>query len=305
MDFSLLTLGTASALPTANRYPSAHILTVRGRLFLIDCGESAQMQIRKARVSLAKIDNIFISHLHGDHVFGLFGLLSTFAMAGRMTPLYIYAPAGLARILDFFKDEFGEGVKYDIVLNPVNCTAPVQIYENRIMEILAFPLRHREQTYGYLFREKQPRRNIVKEAVGKYNLSLSEIARLKEGLDIEKVSAAEVTYVPYVPRSFAYCSDTAPFKALPSWVKGVDLLYHEATFTEEYRELAKKTFHSTAADAARCALAAGAKRLVLGHYSSRFKSLTPVLQEARAIFKESYLAKEGSIFDIPLLKYKL
>lgn len=305
MDFSLLTLGTASALPTANRYPSAHILTVRGRLFLIDCGESAQMQIRKARVSLAKIDNIFISHLHGDHVFGLFGLLSTFAMAGRMTPLYIYAPAGLARILDFFKDEFGEGVKYDIVLNPVNCTAPVQIYENRIMEILAFPLRHREQTYGYLFREKQPRRNIVKEAVGKYNLSLSEIARLKEGLDIEKVSAAEVTYVPYVPRSFAYCSDTAPFKALPSWVKGVDLLYHEATFTEEYRELAKKTFHSTAADAARCALAAGAKRLVLGHYSSRFKSLTPVLQEARAIFKESCLAKEGSIFDIPLLKYKL
>lgn len=305
MDFSLLTLGTASALPTANRYPSAHILTVRGRLFLIDCGESAQMQIRKARVSLAKIDNIFISHLHGDHVFGLFGLLSTFAMAGRMTPLYIYAPAGLARILDFFKDEFGEGVKYDIVLNPVNCTAPVQIYENRIMEILAFPLRHREQTYGYLFREKQPRRNIVKEAVGKYNLSLSEIARLKEGLDIEKVSAAEVTYDPYVPRSFAYCSDTAPFKALPSWVKGVDLLYHEATFTEEYRDLAKKTFHSTAADAARCALAAGAKRLVLGHYSSRFKSLTPVLQEARAIFKESCLAKEGSIFDIPLLKYKL
>lgn len=305
MDFSLLTLGTASALPTANRYPSAHILTVRGRLFLIDCGEGAQMQIRKARVSLAKIDNIFISHLHGDHVFGLFGLLSTFAMAGRITPLYIYAPAALARILDFFKEEFGEGVKYDIVLNPVSCTAPVQIYENRTMEVLAFPLRHREQTYGYLFREKQPGRNIMKEAVEKYNLSLFEIARLKEGVDIEKVSADEVTYIPYTPRSFAYCSDTAPFKALPEWVSGVDLLYHEATFTEEYRELAKKTFHSTAADAARCALAAGAKRLVLGHYSSRFNSLTPVLQEARAIFEESYLAKEGSIFDIPLLKYKL
>lgn len=305
MKFSLMTLGTASALPTASRYPSAHILTVRERLFLIDCGESAQMQIRKAGVSLAKIDNILISHLHGDHVFGLFGLLSTLGMAGRQSPLYIYAPEKLSEILDFFKKEFGEGVKYEIVLNPVKCTAPVKIYENRVMEIFAFPLRHREETYGYLFREKQPKRNIVKEAIGKYDLSLHEIARLKKGEDIDKVSSAEVTYIPYTPRSFAYCSDTAPFKALPEWIAGVDLLYHEATFTGEYAELAKKTFHSTAADAARCAALAGAKRLVLGHFSSRFKSAAPILKEAKAIFKESCLAKEGAIFDIPLQKAKL
>lgn len=302
MNFSLMTLGTASALPTAGRYPSAHILTVRERLFLIDCGEGAQMQIRKAGISMARIDNILISHLHGDHIFGLFGLLSTFGMAGRQNPLYIYAPERMSQILDFFKREFGDVVKYEIVLNSVKCREPLKIYENRIMEIHAFPLRHREETYGYLFREKQPRPNIIKEAIEKYNLSLYEIARLKEGNDIEKVVSSEVTYIPYTPRSFAYCSDTAPFKPLSGWISGVDLLYHEATFTEEYRELAKKTFHSTAADAARCALEAGAKRLVLGHFSSRFKSVAPILKEARSLFKESYLAKEGSVFDIPLQK---
>lgn len=302
MNFSLMTLGTASALPTADRYPSAHILTVHERLFLIDCGEGAQMQIRRAGVSMARIDNILISHLHGDHIFGLFGLLSTFGMAGRQSPLYIYAPDRMAQILDFFRREFGEGLKYEIVLNPVKCREILKIYENRSMEIYAFPLNHREESYGYLFREKQPKPNIVKEAIERYNLSLYEIARLKEGKDIEKVASSEVTYIPYTPRSFAYCSDTAPFKALPGWISGVDLLYHEATFTEEYRELAKKTFHSTAADAARCALEAGAKRLVLGHFSSRFKSVTPILKEARSLFKESCLAKEGTVFDIPLRK---
>ena len=267
--------------------------------------KSHLQSLENFRFGCNKLNRIFITHLHGDHVFGIFGLLSTMSMLGRKTPMNIYAPTAFGKILNDFMASFGEGFNFEPVHHAVKVSAPEKIFEIRNMEVLAFPLKHRIETYGYLFREKQPGRNIVKEAVEKYNLSLSEIARLKEGVDIEKVSAGEVTYIPYTPRSFAYCSDTAPFKALPEWVSGVDLLYHEATFTEEYRELAKKTFHSTAADAARCALAAGAKRLVLGHYSSRFNSLTPVLQEARAIFEESYLAKEGSIFDIPLLKYKL
>lgn len=309
MEFSLMTLGTASALPTANRYPSAHILKIRERLFLIDCGEAAQMQMRKSGVNIGRIDNIFVSHLHGDHIFGLYGLLSTFAMMGRMAPLYIYGPAKMDSYLQFFKENFGEGVKYEINHMAVSCREPQLIHENKNVDIYAFPLRHREETYGYLFKEKRPQLNIHKHLIEPYKLSLYEIARLKEGKEVirenpdfpdgkEVLSPDYFTYLPFKPRSFAYCSDTAPFKALPEWVKGVDLLYHESTFTREYADLAKKTFHSTAADAAGCALKAGAGKLVLGHYSSRFKSLEPILNEAKEIFENSFLAKEGDIYEI-------
>lgn len=301
-----MTLGTASALPTANRYPSAHILTVRERLFLIDCGEGAQMQMRKAGISIGRIDNIFISHLHGDHVFGLFGLLSTLAMMGRTVPLYIYAPYRLSEILAFFKEQFGEGIKYEIVHVPVKCTAPQKILDLKSLEVFALPLQHRGETYGYLFKEKQPLRNIHKHLIEPYGLSLYEIARLKEGIDVERegevLKSEEFTYLPYTPRSFAYCSDTAPFKELSEWVGGVDLLYHEGTFGEELREMSVATRHSTASDAARCALDAKAGKLVIGHYSSRYKNIENLVDEAKKIFKETYPAKEGAIFDIPLNK---
>lgn len=301
-----MTLGTASALPTANRYPSAHILTVRERLFLIDCGEGAQMQMRKAGVSIGRIDNIFISHLHGDHVFGLFGLLSTLAMMGRTVPLYIYAPYRLSEILTFFKEQFGEGIKYEIVHVPVKCNIPVRILDMKSLEVFAFPLQHRGETYGYLFKEKQPLRNVHKHLIEPYRLSLYEIARLKEGTDIVReegiLKSEEFTYLPYTPRSFAYCSDTAPFKELPEWIGGVDLLYHEATFGNELKEMSVATCHSTAADAARCALDAKAGRLVIGHYSSRYKNIDNLVAEAKKIFPETYPAKEGAIFDIPLNK---
>lgn len=306
MEFSLMTLGTASALPTANRYPSAHILTVRERLFLIDCGEGAQMQMRRAGISIGRIDNIFISHLHGDHVFGLFGLLSTLAMMGRTASLYIYAPYRLSEILTFFKEQFGEGIKYEIVHVPVKCTAPQKILDIKSLEVFAFPLQHRGETYGYLFKEKQPLRNIHKHLIEPYGLSLYEIARLKEGIDVERekevLKSEEFTYLPYTPRSFAYCSDTAPFKELSEWVGGVDLLYHEGTFGEELKEMSVATRHSTAADAARCALEAKAGKLVIGHYSSRYKNIENLVDEAKKIFKETYPAKEGAIFDIPLNK---
>ena len=305
-----MTLGTASALPTANRYPSAHILTVRERLFLIDCGEGAQMQLRKAGVSIARIENIFISHLHGDHIFGLFGLLSTLAMMGRTTPLYIYAPYKMETILKFFKDEFGEGIKYDIVHKPVRCQEPKQILDMKNMEVYAFPLQHRGETYGYLFKEKMPQRNVYKHLIEPYKLSLYEIARLKEGQDVKRIlseseqilKSDEFTYLPYQPRSFAYCSDTAPFSELSQWVKGVDLLYHEGTYGNELAEMAKTTFHSTSSDAARCAGKAAVGKLVIGHYSSRYKSIDTLVEEARKIFPETFPAKEGAIFDIPLKK---
>ena len=242
MEFSFLTMGTASALPTANRYPSAHILTVRERLFLIDCGEGAQMQMRKFGVSFAKIDNIFISHLHGDHLFGLFGLLSTMAMGGRTADLHIYAPGGFGKILSFFMEQFGEGIKYNIEFHPISCKEPLQIFDSRQLEVFAFPLVHRGETYGFLFKEKEPQLNVRKHLIEPYKLSLYDIARLKEGKDIvrsasfidddgteveyeETLKNEDFTYLPYKPRSFAYCTDTLPFKRLAGWIKGVDLIY--------------------------------------------------------------------------------
>ena len=160
MNFSFTTLGTASALPIANRYPSAHVLNIRERLFLIDCGEGTQLQMRKYDIPLTKIENIFISHLHGDHLFGLFGLLSTYGLMNRLAPLYIYGPKGLGQILEFFNLHFAEGVKYEIIFTPLSCQSPEMIHSTNNLEIYSFPLRHRGETYGFLFREKEPMLNV-------------------------------------------------------------------------------------------------------------------------------------------------
>lgn len=301
-----MTLGTASALPIADKYPSAHVLTIRERLFLIDCGEGAQLQMRKHNIQLARIDNIFISHLHGDHLFGLFGLLSTLGLMNRIAPLYIYGPKRLGEVLSFFKEHFGEGVKYEIIFTPLTAKGPELLYSTNNLEVLAFPLRHRGETYGYLFREKEPMLNVRKELIEEYSLTLAEIGALKRGEDIARedgtlLQNASFTYKPWRPRSFAYCSDTAPFAELAEWVSGVDLLYHEATFAEEHRELAAKTLHSTASDAAKCALNAGAGELVIGHYSSRYKDRSLLCSEARNIFPNTFSAEEGKVFEVPLL----
>ena len=308
MDFKLTVLGTASALPTVNRYPSAQVLEIRGRLFLLDCGEGTQMQMRRYSISMMKVEKIFISHIHGDHLFGIFGLLSTMAMSGRTAPLEIYAPAQFATILSFFKANFVEKMNFETVHFPLNhIKSPTIISETRNVEIYAFPLNHRIAAYGFMFREKTPQLNIRKDAIERYSLSLQEIGRLKKGENIYRedgslLDCSELTYMPYVPRSYAYCSDTAPFETLPSWIKGVDLLYHEATFDDSLREMAEATYHSTARQAAECALKAGVSNLLLGHYSSRFRFLDNLLEEAKSVFADTLLAYEGMVFDIPLKK---
>lgn len=302
MEFSITTLGTASALPTANRYPSAHVVKIHERLFLIDCGEGAQMQMRKANIPFSKIDNIFISHLHGDHVFGIFGFLSTLAMSGRLCPLYIYAPKDFDNILTFFMKQFGEGVKYEIVHIIVECKSPKIIMENKKIEVLSFPLKHRGETYGYIFREKMPKLNIHKHLIEPYNLSLKEIASLKDAQDVVRedcvLSYKDFTYLPFKPRQLAYCSDTAPFAKLATYVEGSDLIYHEATFAQDLAQMAKTTLHSTAKDAASLAVKAGASKLIIGHFSSRYKSLDHLLEEAKEIFSNTILGKEGTKIDI-------
>ena len=330
MNFTLKILGTASALPTVNRYPSAQVLDVRGRLFLIDCGEGAQMQMRRMGISYLKIENICISHIHGDHLFGIFGLLSTMSMLGRTAHLNIFAPRAFGPVLKFYMSYFGEGTGFEIEHHVLSSKSPEVVWESRSTEMLAFPLNHRIEAFGFIIREKMPMFNVRKEAIQKYGLTLAEIAALKRGEDVVRpagddsgpsfengfrrfsggpeplvISMEEAAYIPYTPRSYAYCSDTAPFPELSGWVRGVDLLYHEATYPAEMKELAVKTFHSTTEDAARCALEAGAGRLVIGHYSSRFSDLTPFLEQTKAVFPKTFLAHELDKVEIPLKKSEL
>jgi len=327
MNFTLNILGTASALPIIDRFPSAHALDVRGRLFLIDCGEGVQMQIRRRGLSYLKIEAIFISHTHGDHLFGIFGLLSTMGMLGRTGDLHIFAPSSFAPVLSFFKEQFGEGLNYHIEFHVLTAREPVLIYSLDYLEILAFPLNHKIETYGFLFRETVPPLNVRKDAITRYGLTLREICSLKNGYDLFRpagpeeepspsndytrtsgtdsdlvIPNCELTYIPYTPRSYAYCSDTAPFPELSEWVKGVDVLYHESTYPSEMTDKAVERFHSTSLQAAECATRAGAGKLIIGHYSSKYPDLSIFLDEARRIFPDTVLARDGAVIDIPLKK---
>lgn len=307
MNFTLNVLGTASALPTTERYPSAQVLDVRGRLFMIDCGEGAQMQIRKARLSFLKIEHICLSHIHGDHLFGLFGLLSTMSMLGRTAQLNIYAPSGFRPVLEFFMNSFGEGMRFEVNYTELQMRSPEVVYENRNVELLAFPLNHRVETFGFIIREKMPSHNVHKEAIAKYGLSLAEIGTLKRGEDVFRPDGSvirneDAAYVPFIPRSYAYCSDTAPFPELVEWVKGVSLMYHEATFPAEMSEMAEKTYHSTTLQAAQTARDAGVGRLLVGHYSSRFPSVDFFLDEIRTVFPDAELAHDLDVVEISYIR---
>lgn len=306
MNFTLRVLGTASAKPVPDRFQSAQVLSVHGRLFLIDCGEAVQRQLVRYHVPMMKIDSLFISHIHGDHVFGIFPLLSTMGMLARTAPLNIYAPPAFGPILKFFLSYYGEGVKFEIRHIPLNMKEPEVIYKTKSVEISAFPLNHKIETFGFLFREKDPQYNVRKFCIEKYGLSLTEIGTLKRGEDVlregEVITATEAAYKPYDPRSYAYCSDTATFPELSGWVRGVSMLYHEATYTSELEDQARLRFHSTSAQAARCALDAGAGKLILGHYSARVKTLDGIVAEARAIFPDTVAANDGDVFDLPLVR---
>jgi ribonuclease Z len=307
MTFSFTSLGSASAMPTVDRFPSAHVLNVHERLFLIDCGEGCQLKLRKYGFSFLKIHEIFISHLHGDHIFGLWGLLSTMSMLGRTADITIFAPVSFGPVLDSFLKHFGAGFLFKVKHVKLKGDDLLPLFETKSAEVYAFPLNHRIDCFGFLFREKKPPRNIRKHLIEPNKLSLYEIARLKEGSDVAREDGQVLendyfTYLPYNPRSFAYCSDTAPFEGLKDYVEGCDLLYHEATFASDLSAMARKTMHSTATDAARCALDAKVAKLVIGHFSSRYKNTDVLLNEARDLFLGTYIAQEGMVFEVPLVK---
>ena len=303
MVFEVTILGTSSALPTSRRYPSAHVLNVHERFFLIDCGEGTQMRLRQLRIRIGKIHHIFISHTHGDHVFGLYGLLSTLNLTGRKTPLYLYAPAAFGPMLFTHLSDFDIHLNFEIRFVPLEGNKPKVIFENRFMTVTSFPLKHRVPTYGFLFREKQQPRNIRKEAIQIYGIPLSAIPGIKRGDDFvtrdgEVIPNSSITYDPPAPRSYAYCSDTSYFKGLARSVKGVDLLYHEATFGSEHAQLAGETGHSTASQAAGVASEAGVNRLLIGHFSARYKEVDGLLDEARAIFPGTIAGEDGSTYPV-------
>jgi len=272
-------------------------------LFLIDCGEGTQMQMRRYHIRFSKINHIFISHLHGDHFFGLYPLLSTYNLMGRKAPLNIYAPAPVEELVTRHLADFDISLAYDLIIHTLSGRSLKPVLSDKHVEVFSFPLRHRIKTFGFLFRGKTPDRKIIKSMISEHSLTIAEISSLKKGKDIlresgELISFEEVTLPPPPGASFAFCSDTGYFPKLSSFVAGVGLLYHEATFGNDHDALAKQTGHSTASHAATVAREAGVQRLLLGHFSARYKSPGPLEEEARKIFPASEAAVEGRTYDI-------
>ena len=299
----LTILGSSSALPTSGRYPSAHVLNAHERLFLIDCGEGTQMQLRKTRTRFAKINHIFISHLHGDHVFGLYGLLSTFSLMGRTNPIHLYAPENYDKMLKSHLSDFDINLSFGIDFIPLSGKDPVKILDDKYLTVTSFPLQHRIPSYGFLFREKRSERNLIKECIEKYQIPQIRLPAIKKGEDFVTpdgviIKNEDLTLPPHEPLSYAYCSDTKYFKRLASFVKGVSLLYHEATFDKSKEDLAKITGHSTTLDAAKTAIDAKAGALIIGHFSARYKEIEPLIEEARTIFPETYAAIDGHSYEV-------
>ncbi len=308
MTFKITILGTGSARPTTYRHHSAHALNVHEQFYLVDCGEGTQVRLLEVGIHPLKLNAAFISHLHGDHVYGLFPLISSMGMMGRKTPFTIFAPAPFGELMGCHFRYFDNRLPFEVLYKEVETRQHALIFESKVMEVWSVPLRHRIPTTGYIFREKTPPLNIKKETIERYGLGIAQITAAKRGEDIFSDNGvliaknADITYTPYPPRSYAYCSDTQPSGKVASLVKGVDLLYHEATFMENEKAMAKETGHSTALQAAKTAATAEAGRLLIGHFSSRYKNAGPLVEEARTLFPETYAAVEKETFQIDVVK---
>ena len=301
--FKVHILGCGSALPTLQHNASSQIVELREKLFMIDCGEGTQIQLRRSRIHFSKIIAVFISHLHGDHCFGLPGMISTFGMTGRTAPLHIYAPAAFEPILEQTLSFFCQGLEFKVVFHAVDTTQNKVVYEDRSLTVETIPLQHRIDCCGFLFREKPILPHIRRDMIDFYKIPISQINNIKAGADWvtaegEVIANSRLTTPAEPARSYAYCSDTRYTKTLHELVKGVSTLYHESTYSAEDAERARLYWHSTSQDAAKVARDASVGKLLLGHFSARYNNESQLLEEAKEIFPNSYLTREGATFDI-------
>ncbi|MDO5572220.1 MAG: ribonuclease Z [Bacteroidales bacterium] len=295
--FELNILGCGSALPTMRHLPTSQVLNVRDKLFMIDCGEGAQLQLRKMRLKFSRINHIFLSHLHGDHCFGIAGLLSTLGLLGRHGEFYIHTHPEAEKIFRPFLDYFCYELPFKVIFEPLPVGDSSLIYEDKSIEVTSFPLKHRVPSNGFVFKEKQGLRHLNAEMVKFWKVPIKDLQMIKEGhdwvdADGNIVPNKVLTKDASISRSYAFCSDTAYYEKIIPFIEGVDLLYHEATFAEDAKFRAMQTFHSTARQAAQIALKAGVKKLLIGHYSARYDDDKMIFEEAKSVFNNTIAAKE-------------
>jgi len=301
--FAVTILGSSSALPTSQRFPTAQVVRLNEQLFLIDCGEGTQIQLRRFGFKMGRINHIFISHLHGDHIYGLPGLISSLALYGKKGELHIYAhsdlPQMMAGMMKFMNDVTDLQVKY----HPLNFRRSAIVFEDKRIRITSFPLKHRISCCGFLFQELPADLHLDKQALERYEIPVSQRNNIKNGADLllpdgSVVPNRELTLPAKPPRTYAFCTDTIVRKEIVPLLEGTDLLYHEATFAANLSDLAGKTFHTTTVQAAGLASQARVKKLVIGHFSSRYKDVAPLVDEARVIFPETFAANDGDCFEL-------
>ncbi|MDR1881575.1 MAG: ribonuclease Z [Prevotella sp.] len=296
--FELDILGCGSATPTTLHNPSSQVLNIRDKLFMIDCGEGTQLQFRRNKLRFGRLSRIFISHLHGDHCFGLIGLISTLGLLGRTGSIVIHSVAGLEHTLRPEIDFFCKDNPFEVKIETFNPKSSEMIYEDRSVSVKTIPLAHRAPCAGFLFQEKQKEAHLLPDMIKFYNIPVKELAKIKQGSDFvtkegKVISHERLTIPAKPPRSYAYCSDTAYSEKIVPIIEGVDLLYHEATFADANRSRARKTGHSTARQAAQIAKMANAGKLMLGHFSARYPDNNVLLEEAKEVFPNTVLASEG------------
>ncbi|MEG0950163.1 MAG: ribonuclease Z [Bacteroidales bacterium] len=301
--FEINILGCGSALPTMRHLPSAQVVNFRDKLFMVDCGEGTQLQLRRMRLKFSRLGHLFLSHMHGDHCFGLPGLLSTLGLLGRTGEFVIHAHPDAEKVFRPMLDYFCKDLPFEVRFDSIDPLQKALIYEDKSLEIYSLPLKHRVATCGFLFKEKPKERHLRSDMISFWKIPIKALQAIKEGADWvtpdgDIVPNAALTKPAEAARSYAYCSDTAYYEKLIPHIEGVDLLYHEATFAEDAAPRAKETFHSTARQAATIAQKAGVKQLMIGHYSARYEDDSVLQKEAKEIFPTTILAKEG-------LKYAL
>ena len=301
--FKIHILGCGSALPTLHHYASAQVVEMRGKQFMIDCGEGTQMQLRRSRIRFTKLSAVFITHLHGDHCFGLIGMISTFGLLGRTAKLDVYAPMELEHMLQEQMRMFCHNFDYEVAFHAVDTCKQQVVYEDRSLTVESIPLEHRMPCCGYLFKEKATLPHIRRDMIDFYQIPVSQINNIKAGSDWitaegETVPNSKLVEAADQPRSYAYCSDTRYIPTLHERIRGVTALYHESTYGEDNLLMAEKYYHSTARQAALVARDAGAGKLLLGHYSSRYEDENVLLNEAKQVFENSFLCDEQMVFEL-------